>query len=78
MAKTKQRIPSPSWFKPVVTYRLAYHDSRVMLCDEHAKAPHYPLGPVEQGSRIGTCDVCFVQLEEEACAKAIHNEELPR
>lgn len=42
----------------VITYRLAYHDSRVDLCERHAARYRYPLGPVEHGSRRGSCEEC--------------------
>ncbi len=44
--------------KKVITYRLAYKQTEVTLCDDHASEPDHPLGPVTHGARYGGCDVC--------------------
>jgi hypothetical protein len=45
----------------VVTYRLAYVDDEVELCDEcAAHPPEYlgPLGQVQYGAHEGECEIC--------------------
>lgn len=42
----------------VVTFRYAYLDREVSLCDAHEATHRYPLGPVTHGAHRGTCSDC--------------------
>lgn len=45
--------------KMVATYRLAYLNDTIDLCDHHAtSAVRVALGEVKRGAHRGTCDLC--------------------
>lgn len=57
MTQTKMRFENKS--KRVITYRLAYLDREVSLCDaclEHDDHECGSIGPVQHGQHDGECD----------------------
>jgi hypothetical protein len=52
-------------FDAVVTYRYAYTDGVVSLCDEHADTHPRALGPVEYGRHPGFCHDCDASREKD-------------
>jgi hypothetical protein len=58
-----------STIENALTYRYAYVDQAVSLCDRHAAASSVPLGPVLSARRVACCD-CAEESRERIAAEA--------
>ena len=47
----------------IVTYRYAYAEKTIDLCDDCTDGAPFALGPVTHGRRDGTCEVCGEESE---------------